>query len=439
MEEEKVIEIPHNFRYRDYQLPLLHYIRNWWKRWVVMWHRRAWKDRTFFNILIEQAIQHRWWYAYILPTYAQGKKIIWDTIDTNLWKFVDHIPPEVLKDTNKQELKFTLVNGSYIQILGSDNIDSLRWSQWMWVVFSEYAYQNPTSWDVIRPILRQSWWFAIFNSTPNGKNHFYDLVNMAKMQSWRDVKNKRFYQKLTVDDTWVVSKEDIEEERRTWMAEEMIQQEFYCSFDVWALWSYYADLISQAYEENRVTDLPYNYNLVDVYFDLWMNDSTSLWFKQNDWLFYNFIHYYEDHWKHIQHYFNYISDWLKRFKLQLWSVYFPHDSTQKRIDTEKTSFMQAQEYFGNHKVVYLERTKNTQKDIDRVREMLPKCRFDKDWTKAWLRCLENYKKAWDDKLKVFKNEPLHDWSSHWADAFRYFAVSERSEPKQKLRISIPNI
>lgn len=425
--------LPYKFEYRKYQVPLVNFIRKGGKRWVVIWHRRAGKDKTFFNILVEMAAKKKGWYAYILPTYTQGKKIVWDSIDNDGNRFFDHIPDALFDKANVQTLKIDFTNGSFIQILGSDNADGLRWAQWAWVVFSEYAYQNPTAWDVIRPILAQSGWFALFNSTPNWKNHFYDLAMMAeKNENW-------FFQKLTVEDTWVVSMDYIEEERRTWMTEEMIQQEYFCSFDVWAIWSYYADLMTKASDEWRICKLPKNFSPVDIYFDLWRNDSTSLWFKQNDDKFYNFIHYFENAGEHISFYFNYVRDYLKRHNLGLGSVYFPHDSSQVRIDTEKTSLQQAQDFFGSHNVVYLTRTNSTQKDIDKVREMLPKCYFDIDECKVGIRCLENYKKERDDKNKVFKNEPLHDWASHGADAFRYFAVSERWDRKRKLRISTPNI
>lgn len=416
------INIPHNLEYRNYQKPLLEYMREWgsflWKRAVTKWHRRAWKDKTFFNLTIEGAIREVWWYAYILPTYAQWRKIIWDSIDKDWLKFKDHIPKEILEWTNTVELKFQLKNWSFIQILWSDRIDTIRGTNWKWVIFSEYAFQNPTVWDVLRPILAENGWWAIFNSTPNGKNHFFDLCKTAKE------KVKWFFQSLTVDDTKVISEEYIQQEREEWMTEEMIQQEYYVSFDVWAIWSYYADLMTKAEDEWRITQLPKLFNQVDLYFDLWRNDATSMWFKQNDWQFYNFIHYYEDSWKHITKYFDYLDEYLAENKLQLWVLKFPHDSKQLVVSAEKSSFQRAVERYWEHKVVYIERTTSTQKDRDRVREMLPKCRFDVDWTKQWIRCLENYKKKYDDKRKVFLDIHDHDWSSHGADSFRYFAVSE---------------
>lgn len=411
------IKIPYNLEYRRYQKDIVSFIRDWGKRAVTCWHRRAWKDKTFFNIAVEQAIKHIWWYAYILPTYTQWKKIIWDSIDKTWLKFKDHIPKEILIWENGTELKFTLWNWSFIQILWSENIDSIRWTNWKWVIFSEYAFQNPEVWDVLRPILAENWWWAIFNSTPNWKNHFYDLCSMAQEST------NRFYQKLTIEDTKVIDTEYIELERQQGMTEEMIQQEYYCSFEVWSIWSYYADLMTQAYDDNRVIVLPKNLNLVDIYFDLWRNDSTAIWFKQNDWQFFNFINYYEDNWKHISHYFNYIDDFLDKNNLQLSKIYLPHDSKQKRIEAEKSSLELAQNKYWYHKIHYIERTNSTWKDINRVRELLPRCRFDKDSAIQGVRCLENYKKEFDSKKKVFRDNPCHDWASHGSDSFRYFAVT----------------
>ena len=428
------VKIPHNLKYRDYQEPLRDYMRKWGsflgKRAVTKWHRRAWKDKTFFNLTVEAAIRDVWGYAYILPTYSQGRKIIWDSIDKDGKKFLDHIPEEALESTNGTDLKFVFKNGSFIQILGSDRIDTIRWTNWKWVIFSEYAFQNPTVWDVLRPILAENGWWAIFNSTPNGKNHFYDLCNTAESS------DRWFFQSLTVDDTWVISKEYIESERQEWMTEEMIQQEYYVSFDVGAIGSYYADLMTTARTENRITPLPKLFNQVDIYFDLWRNDATAVWFKQDDWQFFNFIHYYEDNGKHINKYFDYLDNYLGSNDLQLWKIYLPHDSKQKRIEAEKSSYEIACERYWSHKIHFIEVTRSTLKDINRVRELLPRCRFDKDSCKQGINALENYKKEYDNKKKVFKDFPCHDWASHGSDSFRYFAVSHEDDKIEEENFSI---
>lgn len=436
------IQLPYWINYRDYQKPIVSYFRKWGKRAVKIWHRRAWKDKVDWNICIEMSIRDVWWYAYILPTYAQGKKIIWDSIDKNGKKFRDHVPPPLMIWDNWTELKVNLANWSFIQVLWSDNIDSLRGISPKWIVFSEYAFQNPTAWEVMRPILAENGWWALFNSTPNGKNHFYDLCKMAELSHNTDW--NWFYQKLTVEDTRdengkpIVSKEYIEEERRNGMSEEMIQQEYFCSFEVGAIGSYYADLMDKASMEWRICKLPLLDSQVDIYFDLWRNDQTAVWFKQNDWQFFNFINYYEDNGKHISKYFDYIKEYLDKNRLKLWTLYFPHDSTQKHIEAEKSILEIAQETFGSHKVRYIERTRAVQKDRDAVRAILSRCRFDIDNSKQWIRCLENYKKDWDDVKKVFREEHRHDWASHGADSFRSFAVSDKKEiEKPKMKLYVP--
>lgn len=403
---------------------------------MLMYHRRWWKDKTMFNLCVEMAIREQWGYAYILPTYAQGKKIIWDSIDKDWKKFKDHIPKELLVWENGTELKFTLKNGSFIQILWSENIDSLRGIAPRWIVFSEYAFQNPTAWEVMRPILAENWWWAIFNSTPNGKNHFYDMYNMAK-------DNPDWYcQRLTVDDTNVVSKEYIEEERRNWMSEEMIQQEYYVSFDVGAIGAYYAKEIEQARNDGRICKLPVNPDVpVDLYFDLWVNDNFTISFKQNDWMFYNFINYYEDNGKTLDHYFFVIDEFFQRRWLKLGNIYLPHDSSQKWHSylVSGTTIIEKFQQKYPWKIMYIPNKVSINDWIQEVRKLFPRIRFDIDTCQQFIRCIENYKKDYDDVKKVFRDQPRHDWASHWADNLRYFWISDKKEiQKVKPRIYAPS-
>ena len=424
----KEIALPHNLNYRDYQKWIVSYLRKWGKRAILMYHRRWWKDKTMFNLCVEMAIREQWWYAYILPTYAQGKKIIWDSIDKEWKKFKDHIPKELLVWENGTELKFTLANWSFIQILGSDTIDNLRGIAPRWIVFSEYAFQNPTAWEVMRPILAENGWWAIFNSTPNGKNHFYDMFNTAKQLQEQDW--SWFCQKLTVDDTGVVSKEYIEEERRNWMSEEMIQQEYFCSFDVGAIGAYYAREIEQARNDGRITKLPFNPDVpVDLYFDLGVNDNFTISWKQNDWQFYNFINYYEENWKTLEHYFAIIDEWFERKRWKIGKIYLPHDSSQKShaFLVSWTTILEKFEQKYPGKIVYIPNKVSINDWIQEVRKLFPRIRLDSETCVQYIRCIENYKKDWDDVKKVFRDQPRHDWASHWADNLRYFGISDKNE------------
>lgn len=428
------IEIPYNYKPREYQKPLWNCLEKWYKRAIAKWHRRAGKDKTLFNLMVKEAIKEKGVYWYLFPTYAQAKKVIWDWIDKTWFRFLDHIPKELVKSMNKTDLAIELINWSLIQLIWTDKFDSIRWVSLRWCIFSEYAFQNPIVWDVIRPILAESGWWAIFNSTPNWKNHFYDLFMLAsENENW-------FTESLTVENTWAVDLSVIEEDRRSWMTEEMIQQEYYCSFDVWAIGSYYIDQINEARNSWRITEIPLNkYEKVDIFIDIWVNDSFTLWFKQNDWLFFNFINYYENNWKQLDFYFSYITDFLEEKNLTLWKIYVPHDGDNKAhsfLVSGETILDRFKKHFWTEKIKLIARPKSVMDGIDSVRGIFLKCRFDKENCKQWISCLENYRKKYDEIKKVFLKEPLHDWASHWADAFRYFAIVESKDKREKKKLKV---
>jgi hypothetical protein len=227
MVKTATITLPHNFKPRKYQLPILEALDSGIKRAVSVWHRRSGKDKVDWNYMIKRAMVERGNYFYFLPTYTQAKKVIWDNIDIEGFKMLDHVPPEIIKSKNATELKIELKNGSIMQLIGADTFEKTSvGTNPRGIVFSEYSINDPNVWEYVRPILavnKEAW--VIFNFTPRGKNHGWKLLQIAKnnSQDW-------FWEILTVDDTGVLSREDIDKERREGMPEAMIQQEFYCKF-----------------------------------------------------------------------------------------------------------------------------------------------------------------------------------------------------------------
>lgn len=218
------IQIPHRYVPRSYQKPLYNAIAKGFKRMVVVWNRRAGKDKTCFNIMIKEAFKRKGTYFYFLPEYSQAKKVIWDNIDNDGFKMLDHVPKEVVKSTNATELKIELVNGSVIQLIGADSFEkSGVGTNPVGVVFSEYSINDPKVWNFVRPILKANKGWAIFNFTPRGTNHAFELLERAKQDE------KWFWQVLTVDDTQVLTEEELEEERKD-MPEDLFNQEYYCEF-----------------------------------------------------------------------------------------------------------------------------------------------------------------------------------------------------------------
>jgi phage terminase large subunit len=192
------LTLPHNFRPRAYQLPILKALDSGVKRAVWIVHRRGGKDKTAFNYTIKRAAQKVGVYFYFLPTYTQAKKVIWDGIDKDGTRFLDHIPKALIKNLNETEMKIELVNGSIIQLIGADNIDRIVGTNPIGCVFSEYSLMKPEVWEYIRPILAENGGWAVFIYTPRGMNHGWKLLQQAKSEpGW-------FSEVLTVEQTHAI-------------------------------------------------------------------------------------------------------------------------------------------------------------------------------------------------------------------------------------------
>ena len=219
------IKLPHEFTPRDYQLPMFEAMDAGIKRAILVWHRRAGKDKSCWNYVIKRAFERVGTYFYFLPEYSQAKKVIWDNIDNDGFRMIDHIPPELIASTNATDLKIVLKNNSVIQLIGADNFSkSGVGTNPIGVVMSEYSINRPEVWGFLRPILAVNGGWAIFNFTPRGQNHAFQLLEMAKdNDDW-------FTQTLTVADTGILTPEDIQRELDEGMTQAMVDQEFYCKF-----------------------------------------------------------------------------------------------------------------------------------------------------------------------------------------------------------------
>lgn len=352
-------------------------------------------------------------YYYFFPTYTQGKKILWQGMDRDGFKFIDHFPKALLKaKPNDTELKIEYKNGSIFQIIGTDNIDSIVGTNPVGCIFSEYALQNPKAWDFIRPILAENGGWAVFNYTPRGKNHGFDLYEMARANpNW-------FVQKLTVDDTGIISPEVIQEERESGMSEELIQQEYYCSFTAAIMGAYYWKEYDEAEKAGRFTNVPYEPSaLVHTVWDLGIRDSMAIGFYQAVGLERRKIDYLEFTGKGLPEAIKIVKE-----KPYTYGKHFaPHDIQVRELGTGKSRLEVAKELGINFEIVP---NVSIQDGIDAGRRFFKKLWVDKTLCKDWLRLIPQYTKEYDEERKVFKDKPLHDWTSHGADEHRYAALAE---------------
>lgn len=399
---------------RDYQLEFMRAMEKR-KRAFLLYHRRAGKDMVCWNYLVWQASQRTGTYYYILPTYAQAKKVIWDGITEAGMRIIDYIPRGMIDGKpNNTEMKIRLTNGSVIQALGSDNPDSIRGTNPLGVVFSEFAMQEPRIWsEIISPILVKNGGWAVFNTTPFGHNHAYDLWSAIQDSSYW------FTQRLTVTDTGLITPEQIKVERDEGRSEEIIEQEYYCSFERGIEGSYFGRLIAAARLEGRIGAVPYEPRAaVNTYWDLGYGDSTAIVFAQTIGHEFRILDYYEASGEKLSHYAKVVKD-----KPYVYGKhYLPHDAGAGNLQTG-ISLHRAALDLGLDSIV-LPRI-DFEVGIDISRNLLTVCSIDSHKCKQLIKCLECYHKKFNEKMGCYSDSPQHDWSSHGADALRYAAIARQ--------------
>ena len=390
------------------------------KRAVAVWHRRAGKDLSSINWCAVSALTRPGLYWHLFPTYNQGRKIAWDGMTRDGRKFLEHFPKEMWEAVNNTEMRLTLKNGSIYQVVGTDNVDRLVGANPVGVVFSEYSLQDPRAWDYIRPILAENGGWALFIYTARGRNHGYDLLNVAK-------KNENWFQQvLSVEDTRAIPLSAIDEERASGMPEEMIQQEFYCSFDAPLVGSYYGNAMARLLADGHLTKVPYE-PLLEVHtaWDLGVGDSTSIIFYQLSGSEIRIIDYYEMQGEGLAHYVK-----VLREKEYVYGEHLaPHDIQVRDFSTGKSRLEAARELGIRFRVVPNLRIDD---GIEAVRNTLPKVWFDETKCSHLIEALRQYRKDYDEKRQVFRDRPLHDWTSHPSDAMRYLALGVRQRNDKRM-------
>lgn len=391
-------------------------IRSGWKRRSVsVWHRRAGKDKTLINLMADMSCRRVGAYYYFFPSYTQGRKIIWDGIDRDGFPFMSHIPNELRASTNNTEMKIKLRNGSLFQVVGSDNIDTIVGTNPVGCVFSEYALQDPRGWDFVRPILRENGGWAAFNYTPRGHNHGYDLYRMARVNpAW-------FCEVLTIEDTGVLSEADVQAERDAGMDEDLVQQEFFCSFESAIPGAYYANILRQARKDGRIGDVPVDPSLrAWTFWDLGMDDSTAIWFLQFAGREVRCVDYYESSGEGLGFYFRVLEEKADEHHWMYGGHVAPHDIKVRELGTGKSRWESAAAQ--GVRFAVCPRIESQMDGIEAVRQVFGACWFDETRCAKGLDALANYQAGYDETNKVTRLRPLHNWASHGAKAFETFAV-----------------
>jgi len=407
------ITLPHLYLPREYQVPLWEAFDKGFTRLIQLWHRRSGKDVTDLNLVAREMWLNVGNYYYTFPTYSQGKKALWEGRGKDSVKYLDYFPKQLLEGKpNDTEMKVKYKNGSLFQVIGVEDIDRIVGTNPRGIVFSEYSLQNPKAWEYMRPILAENKGWAIFNYTPRGRNHGYTLHEMAKNNL------KWFVSVLTVDDTHVLTKEDIDEERKAGMTEDMVQQEFYCSFVAAIQGSIYWNEYNQAEKDGHFKDVPYDAKMkVHTVWDLGKDDTNCIGFYQSNGMTVRLIDYLSGHRLGLP-------DWIKKVKEKpyVYGKHFaPHDI---EVSDYSTSGDESRKEIAKGLGIDFEVVPNfsIQEGIEAGKRFFKKLYVDNTKCAEFLEAIPQYTREYDEELKKFKDKPLHDWTSHFADEHRYAAI-----------------
>lgn len=389
-------------------------------------HRRFGKDALFFNLAWLFASIERGNYIYTLPKIAQAKNVIWEGTDLEGRRWIDLIPKFLLaKPPNQSERKLYFTSGSMLHVTGADSILGAHLgSNLRGIYMSEFQRTSPQIWDYLRPIInRNPKGFAAFNYTSFGQCHAHKLrVSNLDNPKW-------YIRKLTVDDTrdndgnYIFSPEQVEEERRSGMDEDLIQQEYYCDDNVAVKGTYFNVEVQKARNEGRVIK---NLEIfpgkpVHTSWDLGSRDTNSIWFfqviGQREQQQFRYFYQHDEHYRDIPYYIELLKSIMKKYGFSGYGHHFlPHDVSQTEWTTAKTRLVSLMEH--GLKITRVPRLKVIER-VQVARNNFSKCWFDIDGCSHGLEGLDVYRAKYDENLKAFTADEVHDWASHPATAFQY--------------------
>lgn len=375
---------------------------------VLVCHRRMGKTVFAINMMIRKVLTcakinpraH-----YFAPTYKQAKSIAWDYLQM----YTQHIEG---MEYNKTELAANFPTGQRIQLVGADNPDSFRGQYSDFTVLDEVAMFPVRMWsEVIRPALADRDGGALFIGTPAGRNIFYDLFERAKrLDDWGAVR-------LSYKDTGLIPAREINAMRQE-MEDFEFDQELGCSFNAAVRGAYFGKVMAQAEQEGRITRVPYDQALpVFTCWDLGMADATAIWFIQvSPGGEVRAIDYEEFHNAGIPEIITAIrAKGYERYDMHI----APHDIRVRELGTGTSRYEVAQT---NGVRFHIARNMPLMDGIDATRNLIRKMWFDEDNCRLGINALQLYRAELNQKTGVLNTRPLHDHTSHGADALRMFAV-----------------
>ncbi|MCS7050812.1 MAG: hypothetical protein NZL87_04280 [Thermomicrobium sp.] len=413
---------------------------------VEVWHRRAGKTVMKIVKLITRAVfstQQAARFAFLAPTYSQAEDIAW----AYLLRFTEWAEPYG-RQVHHAKLSVTLPNvgghRSRIRLYGVDSPKQrLRGLYLDGVVLDEFQDIPMVVWaEQVRPMLTDisrrgtdslgypNQW-ADFIGTPRGRNQLYHMWVRASRWSrgetateW-DPEKERYVQVRSADwfaamhkasETKLIPAEELAHARRD-MGESRYLQEFECSFDAIVSGAVFGPGIQRIRKAGRIGTHPVNPGRpVNTAWDLGWDDATAIWFFQHSGNDIVLVDYLEVSQKSLADIVERLAEKNYRYGYHL----LPWDVGVTELGSGKSRRSILMELGVRATVVPKVQTKADAHAAGQA--LLDRCWFDEEACADGLDKLALYRREYDERLGRFREEAIHDFSSHAADAFMTLAL-----------------
>lgn len=382
------------------------------QRWAcLVVHRRGGKSVATVNDMIRAAVRcekRDGRFAYIAPQLNQAKDVIW----TYIKRFT--LPLATAKNETDLWVEVPNAGGhvSRIRVYGADNADRLRGGYLDFALLDEYADMAPSVFGmIVRPMLADREGGATFIGTIKGRNHLWALHEERRDDpEW-------FTMYAPASRTGIIPEPEIAEMRKV-MTEEEFAQEMELDPDAAIMGAYWGKELAAAEADGRIAEVPTAEGAVHTVWDLGVGDSTAIWWWQAVGSEIRILDFYENHGVGIDHYAGVVASkpWPKG------DDWVPHDAKVRELGTGRTRI---EAMIAKGLKPRLVPGHTVEDGINAARMLIPRMWFHRPTTRDAIEGLKQYRADYDEKLRVFKDKPKHDWTSHRADAFRYLAMAYR--------------
>jgi hypothetical protein len=380
----------------------------------------------------------------IFPTAEQVRQAIWTEFREDGIRIMENIFPRWMRKTPREfsangEMIVELKCGSTWRLMGSDKIEVVGAGP-VGVVFSEFALAKPKTWELVSPMLRANGGWAAFISTPRGRNHFWEQYDAAGREpGW-------FRDTQTVLDTaqqyWstrrpgerIGPEEMMDEEHASGRQESFVRQKYLCDWTAANVGAVWGDLIEALEKRGAVSEFQHDGERAFTTWDLGgsgaKGDATTFWIWAAHEDGADLLDYYENHGKTLEHYWDEVDRRCNMLGVRPVRHWLPHDARAKHL-TGVSVLEQCIDHWGAGMVEitpdlsFADGVAAARWMLEQPMQIHERCDVPGRFEHSGLEALREYRWEWDEENQCFSRNPLHNWASHTADAFRYVACAVR--------------